>query len=388
MLLGASELVHTHGRYGWNLINFAGISVAVWISVLTHELCHALAARLVGLRVHGVVWGNGPVLFRGVFWGVPYRIHFFLWSGMTHSEIRDGRWFRLRRLVVVLAGPMSHLVMLFMVVFLFLDRFQNENFMNGFAPLSSFIFANLILFFVNLLPHVSQATRMPSDGKQALTLLSRNGKQSYREWEGRGGLTEASLYMEARKWAAAEEAIRPLLQRYPSDWMVGMISCTISSHMRLHEESLAKARQLLQLKPPIPGHEAWVLNSIAWSHIAIGDPAFANEALENSRAAYEAYPWEPSCLSNWGHSQALYGDPNLAIELLTDKRMRLNNPGDKAIVACALSHARARLGMLTEARQGIRRAADLDASCEFLERTEAFIRSCEAVNAASNCASL
>jgi hypothetical protein len=379
ILLGAGGLIFTKGREGWILINLSGILIAAWISILPHELGHALGARLVGLKIHGIVWGSGPVLARGVFRGIPYRLHAFPLAGVTYTEIRDGAWFRLQRLVVVLAGPMSQIVMLYIAVVLLRDAWQNESLTLAFSPLSSFIAANFLLL-TNLFPYINKATGVPSDGKQILALLSPNGMQVYRQCEGRSAMTEAYLHLEARQWIAAKEAIRPSLERHPNDWNLGIMSSLISGQMGMHEEALAKARQLLELESLNPAQEAWTLNSIAWHQIAIGDPSFADEALKNSRTAYEAYPWEPSCISNWGHAQALYGNPDTALALLTDKRMRLNNNSDRAIVECALAHTRARLGMLVEARQGIQRAAELDPCCEFLARTKTFIHSCAKVS--------
>ena len=187
LVLGLGILIRTSGREGWIVINAAGFFVAAWLSVLPHELCqlcHALAALLVGLRVHGIVWGSGPVMVRGVLKNIPYRVHFFPRIGVTYAEVRDGSWFRFQRLATLLAGPASHVLMLWTAIVIFRDAWHTEGPSTTFSPVTSFLAANALLLYGSLYPHISKATGIPSDGKQILSLLSPSGMRMYEQWEG------------------------------------------------------------------------------------------------------------------------------------------------------------------------------------------------------------
>jgi Zn-dependent protease len=125
--------------------------VAVFVSLIVHELGHALAFRAFGADSHIVLW-----IFGGL--AVP-------WSPVS------GRW---RRIVIALAGPLAGFVILAIVYFS--DRYfpwaLNHRYL--FALYTSLFFINLYWGIMNLLPVV------PLDGGRVSeeicgSLFRRNG---------------------------------------------------------------------------------------------------------------------------------------------------------------------------------------------------------------------
>lgn len=82
------------------------------LSTLVHELGHALAGRLVGLKAVRVVVGSGPVAWRVRLAGLPLEIGrgLLLGGGATHHE-RPARPSRARTAVMLLGGPAANLAL-------------------------------------------------------------------------------------------------------------------------------------------------------------------------------------------------------------------------------------------------------------------------------------
>jgi hypothetical protein len=77
--------------------------VASWIALYAHEIGHATAARVLGVRIWGVRLGIGPALFDGTLAGCRLRIGLFPLIGSVilldddasaigYRDIRPGSW--------------------------------------------------------------------------------------------------------------------------------------------------------------------------------------------------------------------------------------------------------------------------------------------------------
>ncbi len=106
--------------------------LATWIALLLHELGHALAAWLVGVRIWGIRLGMGPTLWRGSIGGTRFQLGVFPLLGAVHlldedasaigyRDIARGRWRFVwgpeawRAPIISAAGGLSNLVGLLVV---------------------------------------------------------------------------------------------------------------------------------------------------------------------------------------------------------------------------------------------------------------------------------
>lgn len=60
------------------------VFIAAWVALLLHELAHALAARLLGVRVWAISLGRGPLLWEGMIGGCRVRVALL----PLHGEVR------------------------------------------------------------------------------------------------------------------------------------------------------------------------------------------------------------------------------------------------------------------------------------------------------------
>lgn len=91
------------GIFGTTLQTVLVGLVASWIALVLHELGHAAAARLVGVRIWGIQLGMGPTLWRGRVGDTRVHLAVFPLLGAVHlldedastigyRDIARGRW--------------------------------------------------------------------------------------------------------------------------------------------------------------------------------------------------------------------------------------------------------------------------------------------------------
>jgi hypothetical protein len=94
------------GSVGWAMLNWSLFFALLALLIVPHELGHALAARLVGMRVFLVQIGRGRLLGTVRFLGAPWQLRACLDDGTTHVGYPDLRFFRLKFFLMVLGGPL------------------------------------------------------------------------------------------------------------------------------------------------------------------------------------------------------------------------------------------------------------------------------------------
>jgi hypothetical protein len=110
-----AEVVRDYSPVKLSVLFFLG---AWFPRVLIHECGHALAARLCGWRVHGIMIGRGQPLFRFRVRGVPLVIGRMPLGGFVQSAPTHLRQVRLRSAFVYFMGPGAELITLALVALL------------------------------------------------------------------------------------------------------------------------------------------------------------------------------------------------------------------------------------------------------------------------------
>src|SRR5437899_718562 len=89
----------------WVILGIVLVFALDHVIILLHELGHAAAAWLLGMRVFGVRVGRDKVMFNRMWGGVTYEIHWLPFGGFTNVGHRTPQWLRTRHMVMVAAGP-------------------------------------------------------------------------------------------------------------------------------------------------------------------------------------------------------------------------------------------------------------------------------------------
>lgn len=136
------------------------------LTVLPHELAHAIVGRRLGLFVTEVSVGRGREIFSMTLLNLQIAFRAVPFFGLVRFRHILGPRLRAKYFVTVLAGPLTHLL-LAALVFPFVN--WNLDFINDLAIGQWFVFSQVLLAFANLLPFPTKAA--PSDGLSLLQLL-------------------------------------------------------------------------------------------------------------------------------------------------------------------------------------------------------------------------
>lgn len=161
--------------WGVNNVGWLGL-LAVWAyaMVLPHELCHAGAAKLLGLRVDWIAVGRPPFRWQPRWLGIRWKLSPLPVAGHVAASFRsDGElpflW-RLRLALLIAAGPAVHGVALVGLTWLGQQALPPL----GTVAVDAGWWANLTLLVLNLNPFAGRGGKLASDGAQLLGLVRRS----------------------------------------------------------------------------------------------------------------------------------------------------------------------------------------------------------------------
>ena len=171
---------------GWiclNIIIFYFINI---ISIIFHELGHAIAALCLGMDVNKIVIGSGENILEFQIFGIPWEIKQVPFGGATYILCKSTYFYRLRSFIVSLFGPLTNLILVLLTL-----KFPKE--FITFNPPDVYVFPGIILCvrnaiyaIENLLPQYidCDGSRVPNDGLRMRTLPSLSTKEVAEEVAG------------------------------------------------------------------------------------------------------------------------------------------------------------------------------------------------------------
>ena len=155
---------------GWLLINVACFDVFNVLTIVPHELGHAIVGRMLGLRVFKIIVGSGRPWFRTRLCGFDAEFKTLLLGGVAVAAPRSVAGYRWKTFLFIMGGPAVNLALAGGAL---LARPAGEVW--GFArlhqavvPLQVFFYSNVVVLLANLWPQMIQTDlgKLASDGKQ------------------------------------------------------------------------------------------------------------------------------------------------------------------------------------------------------------------------------
>lgn len=355
---------------GWGLINLALVAFTEMLVTAPHEAGHALAAWLLGARVFRIWIGSGKTIAERKVAGLPVEIKMIPLGGMTLFGLPEIRWFRTRKFLIVLAGPLVHVLLLGLLALWrppadwFEDRFFHE-----FAPLEAFVIANLLVLAVNLLPFKTQAAGnvVVSDGLNLLTTPFMSSAL-IRKIHALFFAVEGAEYLKARDYRQAAACYERGLQSGEEQAAV-RINLGVAL---LHLAKLIEARQqwliVLQTRELDSRPRALVMNNIAAVDVLLHgsdtyehapDAEVLAEADRFSSEARQCIPWSPYTAGTRGCVLVEQGRLDEGKALLESAMREQEDDSAKAFIACFLAIAACREGQRQQAQTFIDTAEKL-----------------------------
>jgi tetratricopeptide (TPR) repeat protein len=351
---------------------FAGLLMTIPLIVL-HELAHALAARLLGLRVFAIHLGAGRVLWVRRIGGIRWYIKPVPLVGITVIAGAEMPDYRKRIFLLHLAGPGFHagLCALLWGLLALLPGLPPSGLL--WQGLVVALWTNAALLIANLFPRklASLGGISGTDGWAMIHILRADEEELQKRY--------AMYYMQESldaadrgDLAAGRDWAEKGLARYPQDAL--MINLMGFIYTRLNEYAQAREVFLQVLEKIGTGDEIikyMALNNVAFANLMLADPHLLGQAAEFSLQAYRNMPWEPSVTGTRGAALMLTGQVEEGIGLLKNAMTRNPDPYGKALDACFIALGELRRGSRAKAEKYLEAARRLEPKCPLLERTQA-----------------
>ncbi len=286
------DLVIDGARFGWlswQAWSVVGLIVVTVFSLVSHELSHALAAKLLGGRVFGIQFGIGRQLLRRWFNDFFLGIGMLPVSGVCFAGFPTNKLLRVRYAIYISAGLLFHGVILLVAIRLFRAG-------SSLPFLMTLIVINGLLFFFNALP-LNVTTAVGPTGSDGMLLWRlATGKLARRD-------LKANYYRMAASFAYQQENIEQL-KRYIQEGLLLDPSDEFLENLRVYlllneEDRLEEAYIAWKLivesersETAEPLHQAIFYNNYAWATMMHRPEADSLQvARDYAEKAYQMTPW-------------------------------------------------------------------------------------------------
>lgn len=339
------------------------------LSIIPHELAHAAVARLVGWRVFQIIIGVGKCVEKFRLFNIGFEIHMLPIGGITRTAPVNGEWLRLKRFLVVLAGPAVNALMAAVVYLIWWDDWKDQH-VEGIAFAMQWLFiSNILVVAVNLWPFQVKIYNTGSDGKQLLKCIFPDKTEIQDLQAGRFAL-EAEFCRQENDLAGAREWCDRGLSGFPDNSHIQNMKAILC----LDDQDYAQARQIFKTlldRETKPGLMRYVLmNNVAYTDALIADPQLLAEADDLSKQAFGAMSSQAPIIGTRGTVLLMRGDLREAIELLSEAFEEAGVPRNKAENACFLAIAYARSGNVKKGKQFLDLARQFQSDCPLIARAE------------------
>jgi tetratricopeptide (TPR) repeat protein len=329
-----------------------------------HELAHALAGLLLGLRVFKVSIGwFGTTLYRRRLLGCTFELKSLPVGGYTVVAPRTLHWARLRCWLVILAGPLINVLLLVV------------GFSGMVSPRCSAIerFLWMLLFGGNLAGLLDTlwprrtVGGVASDGLQLLSIPFAS-QATLEDRHVAYFLLEAAACTERKDPTSAQAWLQRGLDVYPGN--PGLL--VLLASVLLRDGATVQARDVFASVLNSPGLQpslrALLLNNVAWADLCLDDPALLEEADRYSREAMEWLPWESYVKGTRACVLIELGEAAQGVTLLRTAGAQRSDLVGLALNACYLAIGLAKLGDLPSAEEALAEARRLDRGCILLDK--------------------
>lgn len=355
---------------GLLFLDVSVIQLFVLISTVLHELGHAIAGHLVGIRVFSIEIGKGPVVYEFLAARIRWRIHVIVFGGITRGIPFTAHLFRLKEMIYVLGGPMANAVLLFASINLLpLDETFKPTIFYGFMPMLLIALSNLLLLIYSLWPHMvnSIAGKTPNDGLLLLKIW-RFDKTKIEETLAARYLYEAIECRLQKDIIGTQKWIEDGLRQFPDNLRLKMSAAGIFYLQKKYPEAMRAYALLVGRHQKHENLDSLLLNDIAYSCVLTGRRELLARADICSRLALKRMPWMVYFKGTRGSVLVELGKYDEGLKLLYDAMQNHPEKSGQALNACYIGIAEARQGNLVESRNYFAIARKLDPDCVLLER--------------------
>ncbi len=356
-------------QFGWFLLNFILYYVFMILAAVPHELGHAFMAKAVGFRAFLVTIGFGRTIYERPFCGFNFQVKSIPLGGFAFSTPKNTSWYRVKRCLVILAGPSANLLVVGLIFFLVPVEASDFDFFSGIRPASGFLIANLLCFAFNLWPRKIHTVygEIPNDGLHLwrTLFLRREAIQAAPLYY---YLYEGGEFWKGKQFQLAKEQFEQGLALYPED--LNLLNALGTAFLYQKQFPEARTVFLKLLDRPNLGmyYRSHFANNLAYTDVLIGGQELIEEADKYSKEAMENMPFVSYFKGTRGCVLVEFGKFDEGVVLLKEALDTGDNRHSKALNACYIALAEKKRGNMEESRKFADAARALDPDCMLLDR--------------------
>jgi len=311
------------------------------ILIPLHELGHIFASLMTKGKIFGVTIGIGRTLYSRDFWGIKWKFCAIPICGFTITGHKSKRFYRLRRFLTTLGGPLVNFLLILVAIIL-LFNISSPRLL---SVIKLFIAANMLALLFGLWPRKVNLAGIitTSDGLTLLTVPFMSKSKIEQEiescyvWEGYGYFRK-NLFEDAKRI-------------YETGLAVFGNSTAIQNEIGrvlLYQGKYIEARNLfveLQKNTNLsPSMNIDILNSIATADVMIGENELLEEADAFSKTVCENMPWQMEFKWTRGLVLVKRGYIEQGLTLLKEAMDKMENSFHKAVYASYISEVENKKG--------------------------------------------
>ena len=365
---------------GWEAVSPLAVVLAVpympfllflLTGLVVHELGHAAAAWIVGMRVFEIAIGTfGETLFRFRIGGVSLEVKQHSLDGFVLASHKSLHFLRVRDAVMTLGGPIASGVVC-VVAFLVKQRLQLS-----YSSIEGFVLAfigvtNGVRALFSLYPRMMTMGfgQIPSDGLALIKTLCLSREEClelHADYYLREGLAARDLGDSAGCLDWLERGLALYPDNVPLKTWSGVVCLEASRFERAH----ATFRELLDRSDLEVGEELQSCVYLVWTVVATADPKLLSEADAASQTAMKIAPEDLAARYARGALLVSLDRVEEGLELLRAAVAEDDVPVHKALGSAFIAIGLAKTHEITAARERLELARALDPQCAFLRTAE------------------
>jgi Zn-dependent protease len=306
-------------RIGYFFLFLGLVGLSGIITAVAHEVGHAAAARLVGMRVVAITIGTGPILASRLWQNIIIEMRTFLLTGgmtLAYHQLRNpGKW---RQAIVLVGGILGNLVVLALVVLLLALLLAVQRSVNPVIVTAGYavITGQLLTILVNLFPVSFRIG--PSDGKQLVELV---WSKNFREQQLINRLAlEGAALLAAQRHEQALADCEKACELYPTHGLLLSMLIHVAGEAKGSRAALEYYRERAPALALGTEEEragaAWAWLNTAWHALLCADNDLLPLADELSKRAVAALPDMPLVQGTRGAVLVELGTYEVGLDLL------------------------------------------------------------------------
>lgn len=280
------------GTDGSGLIALSLLMFCIPIGVVLHEIGHLFFASMVGGNPRRMIFGVGHEITRFSVGKLKVLINGRINNGRvmaTFDTFQKPAW---RYAVFVLGGPLTNLIVFFLIVSFFEFEPRVLSTRDGVDLPSMFALTNGLMAVINLVPFFTRrfGLRLPSDGMLLIQIVFK-GKYS-------ASIDSASLLMDAfdsyevRNYDQAIKQYRQFLDLNPDYVGIAKLNMAVSYFKQGQTDNALELLSALEASNDsefMKQYDTFVYNAMGWIYLTVGDLAQAERYSAKARAVDSSF---------------------------------------------------------------------------------------------------